>query len=103
MNGAVIIRGEAMEQHDVRAAPWAQPAGRQPIGAAAQLLMDLLALGTVARLDLLDGALELARREGAAQALQDAADDVDSREGTDAAGIVRWLELRADRARAGQL
>jgi hypothetical protein len=101
---AVIIKGEQLEQHDVRAAPWQQhvPA---PADTPAGLLRQLHELGTVARLDLLTAALEAARRDAAGQALDAVARWIDGDHGAGGPSAVAPSTLRmyAERARAGQL
>jgi len=80
-----------MEHHDVQAAPWATGDTAPGPQGTALILADLLALGTVARLDRLDEAL----REAAAAALEAAGDAIPA---------VAWeLQVRAEMHRAGRL
>lgn len=95
MTSAVIIRGDQLNQHRVQAAPWTDD------GADVSALMrELLAAGTVQRWAILRGALELARREAAAQALELAALAWPD---TYASSVPDYLEQRAELHRSGEL
>lgn len=83
-----VITGGTMGETDAR-----------PATPAAQLHHELLGLGTVARLDRLQAALDAERRVGAAEALRAAAVQVDA--GL-APSLATWLEQLAQQHLAQQ-